>query len=335
MVDQEPAGALAIRPARAVGGLRYTPRTDWRVVVEAFLSAHVTSPHTRRAYRRHLAVAFAVMGAEAVADLTGPDLAAYRAAVLAAGETRDPPLAPASQAQALAALRSFLRWSRAMGAHHLSSDVVVEALSTPRAVVRRPYVTLSDPEIAAMFAAARTDRDRALLAVLLGGGLRVGEVVGLDVRDLLEDHQGAFSLFVRLGKGRKDRTVPVQPDVAVLIRRSLAATGRRLGELGPLFRAHDRGAGARARPRLSEEAVGVVVTTTARRAGVDAKRVTPHSLRHTYAIRALENGADVMALAKLLGHASIATTQRYVDHRALSALRGVVPRLPIPSELVT
>jgi integrase/recombinase XerD len=64
------------------------------------------------------------------------------------------------------------------------------------------------------------------------------------------------------------------------------------------------------------------------RSGVAAKRVTPHSLRHTYAIRCLRSGGNVVAVAKLLGHSSIATTQRYVDHLAVSELRSTVPALP-------
>ncbi len=64
-------------------------------------------------------------------------------------------------------------------------------------------------------------------------------------------------------------------------------------------------------------------------AGIAAKQISPHSLRHTYALRALRHGGNVVAVSKLLGHASIATTQRYLDHLQLSELRRAVPYLPL------
>jgi len=99
---------------------------------------------------------------------------------------------------------------------------------------------------------------------MLGAGLRVAEVCSLDVADILTDQDGETALFVRQGKGRKDRTVPVQADVARHLRTYLAATKRRFGGDGPLFRAHDRAAGKRPEGtrhgRLSTRAVGDVVT---------------------------------------------------------------------------
>jgi site-specific recombinase XerD len=293
------------------------------VVLRAYLAAAVDAGNTRRAYARHLAGALAFMGETTITTLTGAHLAAYRAHVTSAA------LAPASQSQALAALRSFLAWSGAMGAHTLPGDVIRAALRTPKAEVRRPYAVLSELEIAPILAAAQAPRDRAILAVMLGGGLRVAEVVGLDVGDVQEDGDGETVLYIRQGKGRKDRTVPIRADVARLVRTYLHSTGRRLGEAGPLFRAHDRGAGSRVRRRLSARAVGYLVARCTAAAGVDAKSISPHSLRHTYALRALRAGGNVVAVSKLLGHASVSTTQRYVDHLQLAELRAVVPPLPV------
>jgi site-specific recombinase XerD len=305
------------------GGAALAPATPWRAVVDAYLDAKVDSPETRRSYRRHLLDALTDLGVLSVDELTGAALARYRHAVTSSS------LSPSSQAQALSALRSFLRWSGTMGAHRLSRDVIAEALSTPRTTVRRPYTVLTDAEIAGMVAAAGNARDRALLAVMLGGGLRVSEAVGLDIADLVEDADGGTVLYVRQGKGRKDRTVPVQPDVAQLVRAYLAATGRRLGDAGPLFAAHDRAAASRAPGRLTAPRAAAAVLRCADAAGIAAKRVSPHVLRHTFAIRALHKGGSVVAVSKLLGHASLTTTQRYVDHLATAELRASIPALPV------
>jgi site-specific recombinase XerD len=309
-------------PVPALPAPALTTTTPWETVVEAYLDAAIDSPHTRRAYKRHLRYGFDVLGVATVSELSGADLARYRAAVVSSD------LAPGSQAQALAALRSFMAWSRTLGAHQLSSDVIRTALKTPKAVVRRPYRTLGETDIATVLATASTARDRALLATLLGAGLRAAEAVGLDVTDLHDDPDGGLVIAVRRGKGRKDRQVPVQHDVARLLLAYLAETGRRLGDPRPLFRAHDRGVARRGRARLSTRAVGYLVHAALERAGLVAKAISPHSLRHTYAIRALRAGGNVIAVQKLLGHASIATTQRYLDHLALGELRAAVPPLP-------
>ena len=138
-------------------------------------------------------------------------------------------------------------------------------------------------------------------------------------------------IAVRHGKGRRDRQVPVQPEVSQLLLTYLTDTGRRLGDPGPLFRSHDRGSHVRERARLSTRAVGYLVGRTLEKASLAVKPISPHSLRHTYAIRALRAGGNVIAVQKLLGHASVATTQRYLDHLALSELRAAVPPLPTPS----
>jgi len=296
--------------------------TSWRVVVDAYLDATTDSLHTCRAYRRHLQAAFAWLDAPAVADLTGARLAAYRAQLTSNS------LAPASQSQALAALRAFLHWSGTMGAHLLPGDVIRAALKTPRGSTKKPYQVLSEPEGAALLGAVTTPRDLALLAVMLGAGQRAAEAVGLDIGDVLADQEGGAALHVRQGKGRKDRIVPIQGDVARAIRAYLAATGRRLGQDGPLFRAHDRAATKLPRGRLTTRAAGYVVERCTTAAGIDAKQISPHSLRHTFAIRSLRSRHDVIAVQKLLGHASVATTQRYLDHLDLAELRQAVPDLP-------
>ncbi len=303
--------------APALGTL--APGTPWRESVAAFLAAR-DSIHTQRAYARHLTTAFTGFGVATVGELTSMHLAAYRHHLTTGG------LSPASQGQALAALRSFLGWARAVGISTVLADATGELLRTPRTSVRKPYSVLSEPEVGAIGQSASSTRDRALLAVMLGAGLRAAEVVGLDVSDVIEDHDGETTLYVRQGKGRKDRSVPVLAPVAALLRRYLAETGRRLGGSGPLFLSDDRA--AKGSGRLSARGVGYIVARLARAAGIQAKQVSPHALRHTYALRALRSGSNVVAVGKLLGHSSIQTTQRYLDHLETAELRRAVPPLP-------
>ncbi len=295
---------------------------SWEEVVDGFLAAGVDSPGMRRAYARHLKRAGVLFGNIPLSALDGMLLTGFRVAVMASG------LSPSTQAQMLSALRSFLSWTGSMGGHHLSSDMISQALRTPRATVTRRFTVISEKEIAAMLTNAPGPRERAILGVLLGAGLRVAEVAHLAVSDIVEDLDGGVALFVRQGKGRKDRVVPIRTEVDQLLRAYLVDTHRFLGEEGPLFLAKDRGAASRNEPGLSTRSMGRMVTELARGAGIAARRVTPHSLRHSYAIRCLRAGGNVVTVGKLLGHASIATTQRYVDHLAVSELRAAVPALP-------
>jgi integrase/recombinase XerC len=171
-------------------------------------------------------------------------------------------------------------------------------------------------------------RDRALLGVLLGAGLRVSEVAAMDLDDILEDSDGEMLLHVRAGKGNKSRTVPVRSDVAGLMRTYLIETGRYMGGEGPLFLAWDPGAATRTSRRLSPRSIAYIVARVTEEAAIVAKRISPHALRHTYALRALRKSGNVVAVSKLLGHSQLSTTQRYVDHLETSELRLTVPHLP-------
>jgi|CXWL01.1.fsa_nt_gi integrase/recombinase XerC len=301
-----------------------TVTSPWSRVLASYLAAAIDSPNTRDAYARHITAALRFLGRESLGLLSGAQLASYRVVLLA--DSRG----PASHAQALAALRSFFRWSGLYGAHQVPGDVVREALRTPRGSngVGRPYQVLADPEAAALFAAAETLRDRAILAVLFGAGLRVAELVALDVGDLLVDVAGGAALYVRHGKGARNRVVPIRSDTERHLLLYLEEGGRTLRDVGPIFRAHDRGAEQRGRGRLTPRAVQYLMGTLRQRAAIAGKAVSPHGLRHTFAVRSLRASKDLVALRKLLGHASIATTQRYVDHLELADLRAAVAALP-------
>lgn len=153
-------------------------------------------------------------------------------------------------------------------------------------------------------------RDRALVELLYGAGLRVGEAVALDVRDV-----DVLAREVRvLGKGSKERSVPL-PQAAQEALGAWLAIRRRAGyQAEPLFVSFRPGAKGR---RLGERSVRRLLAERARGAGV-VDHVHPHRLRHSYATHLLDTGADLRSIQELLGHASLTTTQRYL---AVSAAR--------------
>jgi site-specific recombinase XerD len=313
----------------------------WSDAVEAYLTnaSRSGSEHTRRAYRRRLeafADAELVMGERQLApirtlgDVTPAHLMAWRAHVM---ET----MRPGSQGQAIAALRGFMRWTGAQGMHGVPSDTWRETLRMPPAHEPRPYSVLTDAEIVRLFdavdtattakgqarSAERRQRDTAILAVMLGAGLRAAEVVALEVRDVAAGEGGV--VLAVAGKGGKRREVPIREDVARPILRYLHTTGRRLGDAGALFtREGDRTGGY-----LTTRTVGMLTAQYADAAGIEAARAfSPHACRHTYAVRAAREGLTVAALRRALGHSSVATTGRYLDHIALADLRDSLPNLP-------
>jgi len=138
-------------------------------------------------------------------------------------------------------------------------------------------------------------RDTAILELLYASGLRVSELTGLDLDDV---ERGARTVRV-LGKGRKERIVPFGSKAAHALD---AWIERRGAQAGPLFPGR--------RGRMTPRAVYSVVRAAARRAGI-TRKVSPHTLRHTFATHLLDGGADLRAIQELLGHSRLSTTQRY------------------------
>ena len=254
------------------------------------------SPRTVDAYRRDLASLAAHAGAPAT-KATAADLERWLAAMRAAG------LAPTTVARRLAAARSFYRHQILLGARTDNPAAELRPPRRPRAVPR----TLSPAESERLIEAAtgvtpRALRDRALVELLYGAGLRVSEAVGLP--------RAAVDLDARLvrvlGKGDKERIVPLGRPAAEALRRYLA-----------LGRPHlDR----RHRPDLFLNARGGALTRAgaflilrrlAEKAGLEPARVHPHLLRHSFATHLLEGGADLRSVQELLGHADLSTTERY------------------------
>jgi len=283
----------------------------WEELLDAFLTSYCESRETRRIYGHALREAHRVLGVDRPSDLTGLMLARYRAWVL------DHPWAPATMALKITALRSFLRWTRSLGAHGISGDLVEMTLRRPRSTVVTPYRPLSERESALLLMAAPPGRDHLLLLVMLGAGLRISEAMALDARDFIDGE--VPMLVVRQGKGRKDRIVPLAEYVAQVARIHLEAMAGR----EPMFVAKLTGR------RLSRRGIDRLVHGMVDQAGLGHVPISAHCLRHTFAIRALRCGGEIVAISKLLGHSNLATTQRYVDHLQLPDLLRAVPPEPL------
>ena len=260
------------------------------------LSAARLAPRTVEAYRRDL-FALADWLEHSPASVTTEELERYLAELRAAG------LSGATIARRVASLRSFFRHLVLIGA----ADANPAAdLDLPRRARRLPRV-LSPSEVERLIDAAagttpRTLRDRALVELLYGAGLRVGEAVGLDKGGVDLDQR----LVRTIGKGGKERVVPVG-------RQAVEALRRYLGRGRPhLDRRH--------RPELFLNAQGgpltragafLILRKLAAKAGLEPERVHPHLLRHSFATHLLEGGADLRSVQEMLGHADLATTELY------------------------
>jgi integrase/recombinase XerD len=255
----------------------------------------------------------------------GPDAAVrYLAARTKRGRPTDPGLAPTSLRRRAAAIRGFYRF--AFGEGLIDLDIAAH-LDLPRMPRLLPE-TLSISEVERLLDGAGSDepddprlRDRALLELLYAAGLRVSEALRLDLEDVSLD--GAFVRVI--GKGDKERLVPIG-EVAILVLRTWL-DGQRAAIVarhhvvamrgGPVF------VGNRGR-RLARQQAWAGVKRAASAAGL-SDRISPHTLRHSFATHLLEGGADLRIVQELLGHASISTTQLYT-HVTGERIREVYAR---------
>jgi integrase/recombinase XerD len=269
------------------------------------------SPRTCEAYGRDLVrfVVFAcTKGAGAPPDVTSRALREY------VYHLKDLGLAPASIRRNVSAVRTYFRFL--LGEGHLVRDPS-ERLETPRRWRALPDVLTVD-EVTRLLGAPTLDeplafRDRALLELAYGAGLRVSEWISLGVRDVLMEER-----LVRVfGKGGKERLVPIG-------RSAIGAVAVYVRELRPrLERGGGRGVlllSARGEP-LSRMGAWKILRKYVTIAGIQ-KRVSPHTLRHSFATHLLEGGADLRAVQEMLGHADISTTQIYT-HVDREYLRSV------------
>jgi len=229
-----------------------------------------------------------------------------------------------SQARALSAVKSLFKYACREG---LLENSPAAAVRTPRQEKYLPRHLRPD-EVERLMVAPQDDgplarRDRALIELLYATGLRVGELVSLDWHDL---DLSARVLRV-LGKGGKERMVPFGQPAAQALRDCLADQENlreRKDEEEPVFLNHRGG-------RLSDRSVRRVLDRHTQGAGIPAG-IHPHTLRHTFATHLLEEGADLRTIQELLGHSSLATTQKYTHveiERLLNIYRQSHPRAKI------
>jgi len=268
------------------------------------------SPHTVRSYRADLAdFERFLTGADRrdLARVDGRAVRAYLASLHARG------LDAVTAARRLAALRSLYRFLVRRGEVPTSPARDVRGPRIPRKLVSFLPIDEATQLVDGRAVGGRgRERDLAILELLYASGLRVSELAGLDVDDL----DRAESTVRVVGKGRKERIVPFGGSAARALERCLAGRDR-----GPVF-VNARGG------RLSTRSVRVIVQRAARAAGI-TRRVSPHTLRHTFATHLLDAGADLRAIQELLGHSRLSTTQRYTHVGADQLMRvydGAHPR---------
>ena len=266
--------------------------------VEGFLAllAARRAPKTVEAYRRDLGALGAFLG-KPVAQATLEELETYTAQLRADG------LAPTTIARRTAAARSFYRHQQLLGARDDNPAAGVKLPRRPRPLPK----TLSPGEAERLIDAAagtrpRNLRDQALVELLYGAGLRVSEAIGLDKAGV--DLSGRLVRVV--GKGGKERVVPIGRPAAEALRRYLAK-GR------PFLDSRHRPElflNARGGP-LTRAGAFLILRKLAETAGLDPLRVHPHLLRHSFATHLLEGGADLRSVQEMLGHADLSTTELY------------------------
>ncbi len=302
-------------------------------LIEAFLemlsAERGARANTLDAYARDLDDARTHIGSQKFTPTPAPPLSRGRGTALANASAEDVEayvrglkargLSPATARRRISALRQFYRF---LLQDNVRADDPTSRLDAPRRARSLPK-TLSLAEIEALIAAAENARDRALIELLYGAGLRVSELVSLPLR--AAPRPGQDHMIVE-GKGGKERLVALgKPALDALA----AHLGARAASLPKAEAQRERAerwlfpSASAADGKLTRRRVAQILETAAAKAGIDPARVSPHVLRHAFATHLVEGGADLRTVQTLLGHADIATTQIYT-HVAEGRLRTLV-----------
>ena len=273
------------------------------------------SPHTLRAYRADVAgfLGFAARHQGGMIDLAALETLDFRAWLTARA---DGGAGRPARARAIAAVKTFLTWLRRAGGPQVAAAAALRAPKLPRKV---PRPLFRDQALAVCDTAGATAhqgwvaaRDGALLTLLYGAGLRIGEALALTCTDWPPEGSGGDVLRVH-GKGRREREVPLLPAVQRAVAAYRAACPYPESAGRPLFLGVR---GGPLHPNIVRRAMRDL-----RRALALPETATPHALRHSFATHLLEGGANIRQIQDLLGHASLSTTQRYADINAAELAR--------------
>jgi integrase/recombinase XerC len=299
-------------------------REMMKVEVEAFAAAlkkaSRAADNTVTSYRRDL-LAFrsflleraALVGRRIdeieVASITADHVRSYLAELMKNQAAR------ATVQRRLSAIKAFFRYRETT----LGAASPARSIRSPKNVRGLPSILQEDEvrrllEVSAEDTTPAAIRDRAIFETLYSSGLRVGELVGLDWRDIDEE---LGMVMVRAGKGNKDRLVPLGEPALDALKKWKTAMPIAWEPDGPVI-TNLRGG------RLTTRSVEMILQRRIEAAGLNAS-VTPHGLRHSFATHMLGNGADLRSIQEMLGHASLATTQRYT-HVSVNHLKEVYRR---------
>ena len=283
--------------------------------------------NTVAAYRRDLEVWRRYSESKSLRpqDVTGDDITDYLECLRRGKSPAQARYSSSSVARMLVSVRAFYRFLTEEDMVDVDPTATVGSPKKPRSIPKA--IALDDVETLLSLPADDLlgRRDQAILETLYGAGLRISELVGLDVDDV-DLKEGV--VLIRLGKGAKTRRVPIGRaakralgDYIALSRPELAKRSRGQGSRGALF-LNARGG------RLSRQGCWKILKGYADMAGFEGK-VSPHTLRHSFATHMLDAGADIRVVQELLGHASLATTQVYTlvsDRRLREVYLAAHPR---------
>src|SRR4051812_9245176 len=278
------------------------------------------SAHTLRAYERELA-SFVSYIIERYGQENSPARIEHTHIRSYLGTLYERGLSKASTARALAAIRSWFKWLARTGRVEQNVASLVATPRLPKHLPRVPSIEQLNRVVdnVADDAASWPARDRAILELLYGCGIRNSELTGLDMKDIY----WAQDVILVRGKGKKQRYVPLGDAAAQALRAYLTERSARLAASSPekkhrttpaLFinlqlRGLNKPGGE---ARLTTRSVGRIVKRVAMLRGLTAD-IHPHTLRHAFGTHLLEEGADLRAIQELLGHERLSTTQRYTQ----------------------
>lgn len=305
------------RSAKASSGASSGDSALVEQFIEMMLAERGAAANTAAAYGRDLAEFLTYLKGGELAEVSRETIEKFMATLSRAGRS------PQTMARKLSAIRQLFQF---LYGEKLRGDNPAITLDTPKLAKQLPK-TLSQSDIEGLIAAAQEDtspkglRLLAMLEVMYGAGLRVSEMVALKLSAVQGKQGGKQAEFLMIrGKGGKERLVPVGGRAQAALANYLAVRVQ--------FITGDNGSPylfpyARAQGYITRQQFGVMLKELAIKAGIDPEKISPHTLRHSFASHLLEGGADLRVIQELLGHSDISTTQIYT-HVAGERLKKLV-----------